>query len=48
MHDDSDRSQRRTVGIYERPHPFRTRRVLVPTATLAIVAIAYAIYFLLR
>ncbi|HJU23774.1 MAG TPA: hypothetical protein VJ891_14810 [Casimicrobiaceae bacterium] len=48
MHGDSDSSQRRTVGIYERPHPFRTRKVLVPTVTFAIVAIAYAIYFLLR
>ncbi|HLX26994.1 MAG TPA: hypothetical protein VKV24_00705 [Casimicrobiaceae bacterium] len=48
VHADSDRSPRRTVGIYERPHPFCTRKVLVPTATFVIVAIGYAIYFLLR
>lgn len=45
---DSDRSSPRTVRIYERPHPLRTRKVLVTAATLTIVAIAYAAYFLLR
>jgi hypothetical protein len=48
VHADSDRPSRRAVGIYDRPHPFRTRKVLVPIATLAIVAVAYAIYLLLR
>jgi hypothetical protein len=37
----------RTVGVYERPHPLRTRKVLVPLAIFVIVALAYALYFLL-
>jgi hypothetical protein len=40
-----DRS-RNTVGIYERPPAWRTRKVLVPVAIFAIVVVAYALYFL--
>ena len=32
---------RKSVGIYDRPHPFRTRRVLIP----AIVAIAVSAFY---
>ena len=39
---------RKAVGVYDRPHPLRTRRVLVPVAVFAIVALGYALYFLLR
>jgi hypothetical protein len=37
-----------TVGVYDRPHPLRTRRVLVPVAVALVVAAAYALWFLLR
>lgn len=39
---------RSTVGVYERPHPLRTRKVLVPTAIGAVVALGYALWFYLR
>jgi hypothetical protein len=39
---------RSSVGVYDRPHPLRTRKVLVPVAIVVAIAIAYAIYFLLR
>jgi hypothetical protein len=35
----------RTVGIYDRPHPLRTRKVLVPAAVAAVVALGYALWF---
>ena len=47
MSEHSDRPGR-TVGIYERPHPLRTRKVLVPIAVVAAVVVAYALYFALR
>jgi len=37
----------RTVGIYDRPHPLRTRKVLVPLAVAAVVALVYALWFYL-
>ena len=37
----------RTVGTYDRPHPLRTRKVLVPLAVAAVVALAYALWFYL-
>ena len=44
----TDRS-RGAVGIYERPHRLRTRRVLMPIGVVAVVvAIGYALWFLLR
>jgi anti-sigma-K factor RskA len=36
-----------TVGVYDRPPAWRTRKVLVPLAIVVIVALAYALYFLL-
>jgi hypothetical protein len=36
-----------TVGIYDRPHRLRTRKVLVPAAVAAVVAIAYGLWFYL-
>ena len=39
---------RNTVGVYDRPHPLRTRKVLVPTAIAVVVAIAYAAWFYLH
>ena len=39
---------RNAVGVYERPHPLRTRKVLVPAAIFVLIAIVYALYFLLR
>ena len=44
----AERRPPRTVGVYERPHPLRTRRVVVPIAVFVAFAIAYALYFLLR
>jgi hypothetical protein len=37
-----------TVGVYDRPHPLRTRKVLVPVVIFVLIAFAYALYFLLR
>jgi len=39
---------RNTVGVYDRPHPLRTRKVLVPVLMAVVVVIAYALYFMLR
>ena len=39
---------RKSVGIYDRPHPLRTRKVLVPVLVAVVVIIGYALYFLLR
>jgi anti-sigma-K factor RskA len=36
-----------TVGVYERPPAWRSRKVLVPVAIFVVVVIAYALYFLL-
>jgi len=35
-----------TVGVYERPHPLRTRKVLIPFGVMVAVAIAYAVAWL--
>jgi hypothetical protein len=37
---------RSTVGVYERPHPLRTRKVLIPFGVMVAVAIAYAVAWL--
>jgi len=37
-----------TVGVYDRPHPLRTRKVLVPAAIAVVVALGYAGWFYLR
>jgi hypothetical protein len=37
---------RSTVGIYERPHLLRTRKVLIPVAVMVAVAIAYSVAWL--
>ena len=39
---------RSSVGVYDRPHPLRTRKVLVPVLVAIVVVIGYALYFLLR
>ena len=39
---------RNTVGVYDRPHPLRTRKVLVPVVVAIVVVIGYALYFFLR
>lgn len=39
---------RSAVGVYDRPHPLRTRRVIVPVVVSLVVAIAYAAWFFLR
>ena len=36
---------RRTVGVYDRPHPLRTRKVIAPVLIAVVVAIAYAIWW---
>jgi len=36
---------RNTVGVYDRPHPLRTRKVLVPVLIAVVVAIAYAVWW---
>jgi anti-sigma-K factor RskA len=41
------RSSRNAVGVYDRPPAWRTRKVVVPVAIFVVVAIAYALYFLL-
>jgi hypothetical protein len=38
---------RKAVGVYDRPHPLRTRRVLVPAAVVAVTIAAYALWFFL-
>jgi len=45
-----DRGDRppRTVGVYERQHPLRSRKVIVPVAVFVVIAVAYALYFVLR
>src|SRR5512132_919015 len=39
---------RNTVGVYDRPHPLRTRKVVLPVLIAVVVVIGYAVYFLLR
>lgn len=39
---------RNAVGVYDRPHPLRTRKVLLPVLVAVVVVIGYALYFLLR
>jgi hypothetical protein len=41
-------SRRNAVGVYDRPHPLRTRKVLVPIAVALVVAIGYGLWFHLR
>jgi len=36
---------RNTVGVYDRPHPLRTRKVLVPIVVAVVVAIVYAVWW---
>ncbi|MGE5170214.1 MAG: hypothetical protein ACM3JC_07550 [Rudaea sp.] len=38
---------RKAVGIYDRPHPLRTRRVLVTAAVAAVTIAAYALWLYL-
>lgn len=35
---------RNTVGIYDRPHPLRSRKVLLPVIVAVGVAIAYGLW----
>ena len=35
---------RKTVGVYDRPHPLRTRKVLIPVIVAVLVAIAYGLW----
>ena len=39
---------RKTVGVYDRPHPLRTRKVLVPVVLVVIIIVVYAIWAYLR
>ncbi len=41
-------SAHKAVGVYDRPHPLRTRKVLIPTAIGVAVAIGYGLWFYLR
>jgi hypothetical protein len=36
---------RNTVGVYDRPHPLRTRKVMVPVLVAVAVTIAYALWW---
>jgi hypothetical protein len=36
---------RSSVGVYDRPHPLRTRKVMVPVLIAVVVAVAYAIWW---
>ncbi len=35
---------RKSVGVYDRPHPLRTRKVLIPVLVALVVAAAYALW----
>ena len=37
----------RTVGVYDRPHPLRTRKVLVALVVAAVVGIACGVWLFL-
>jgi len=41
-------ASRNSVGVYDRPHPLRTRKVLVPVVIFVLMALVYGLYFLLR
>jgi len=36
---------RSTVGVYDRPHWLRTRKVVAPLVVAAIVAVGYAVWW---
>jgi hypothetical protein len=40
-------SPRKAVGVYERPHPLRTRKVLVPAAVAFLTIAACALWLYL-
>ena len=48
MNDRPSGRSRNAVGVYERPHPLRTRQVLVPGVIVVRRALVYGRYFLLR
>jgi hypothetical protein len=48
MNDRPSGRSRNAVGVYERPHPLRTRKVLVPVVIFVLMALVYGLYFLLR
>ena len=35
---------RKAVGVYDRPHPLRTRRVVLPLIVAVAAAIAYGLW----
>ncbi|MEO8537309.1 MAG: hypothetical protein ABI533_07265 [Betaproteobacteria bacterium] len=39
---------RKTVGVYDRPHPLRTRKVLLPIVVGVVVTAAYAAWWYFR
>ena len=39
---------RNAVGVYDRPHPLRTRKALVAAAIALVVALGYGLWFVLR
>ena len=39
----SERS-RKTVGVYDRPHPLRTRKALMAALIAIVIAAAYALF----
>jgi hypothetical protein len=38
---------RSSVGVYDRPHPLRTRKVMLPIAIALVVALAYGLWMYL-
>jgi hypothetical protein len=48
VNDTRNGRSRGTVGVYDRPHPLRTRKILVPAVIFVLITIAYVLYFLLR
>ncbi len=38
---------RKSVGVYDRPHPVRTRKVLVPLIVGVVFAMCYALWWYL-
>jgi len=43
-----NKQTRGAVGVYDRPHPLRTRKALVSAAVAIVVAAGYALWFYLR
>lgn len=41
-------SSRNAVGVYDRPHPLRTRKALVAAGIALVVAAGYAAWFYFR